>query len=105
MTSYYAVPVRRESRTLSYNPLDGHCALARTPHDALIQLGMPEVGTMFAVWPLTRKVTMEEAGHVCSILAPLRIYIVIDQAEGVILPLSSTVIYDVIQGVPDADRD
>ena len=105
MTSYYAVPVRRECRTLSYDPLDGHCALAATPHDALIQLGMPEVGAMFAVWPLTRKVTVEEAGRVCSILAPLRIYVVLDSVEGVILPLSSTVIYDVIQGVADADRD
>lgn len=105
MSCYYAVPVRRENRTLTYNPLDGHCALAQTPHDALIQLGMPKEGTMFAVWPLTRKVTLDEAGEVCSLIAPLRIFIVVDQAEGVIFPLSSALIQDVLVEVPRAGRD
>lgn len=105
MGSYYAVPVRRESRTLTYNPFDGHCALALTPMDAVVQLGMPKEGTMIAVWPLNQKVTLEEAGRVCSILAPLRIFIVVDQAEGIIFPLGLDPMLDAVMEVPDAGSD
>lgn len=105
MACYYAVPVRRENRTLTYNPVDGHCAIALTPHDALVGLGMPEAGSMFAVWPLNRKVSMEEAGRVCSLMAPLRIYIVVDDQEGVILPIGLEAMHDAVMEVPDADGD
>jgi hypothetical protein len=105
MGSYYAVPVRRENRTLTYNPLDGHCALALTPMDAVIQLGMPKAGTMIAVWPLTQKVSLEEAGRVCSLMAPLRIFIVVDQEEGVMFPLGLDPALDAVMEVPGAGRD
>lgn len=105
MGSYYAVPVRRENRTLMYNPFDGNCALASTPMDAVIQLGMPEAGTMIAVWPLTGKVTLEEAGRLSSLMAPLRIFIVVDQAEGVIFPLGLDPMLDSVMEVPDAGSD
>lgn len=105
MTCYYAVPVKRENRTLSYNPLDGHCAIAPTPHDALVGLGMPETGSLFAIWPLTRKVGIGEAGRICSYMAPLRIFIVVDDQEGVIFPLSIDLIPNLIAEVPDAVAD
>lgn len=105
MTCYYAVPVRRENRTLIYNPVDGQCSISVTPHDALVGLGMPEDGSMFAVWPLNRKVGIQEAGRVCSLMAPLRIYIVIDGSEGVILPIGLEAMHDAVMEVPDADRD
>lgn len=105
MTSYYAVPVRRESRTLSYNPFDGQCALASTPHDVLIQFGMPQVGFMFAVWPLTVKTNLEQASRIASFMAPLRIFIVVDHEEGVFFPLGLDTMLDTVMEVPSADRD
>lgn len=105
MACFYAVPVRRENRTLTYNPVDGHCAIALTPHDALVGLGMPDAGTMFAVWPLTKKIGIEEAGRICSHMAPLRIFIVVDREEGIIFPIGLEAMHDVIMEVPNADRD
>lgn len=100
---YYAVPVRREVRTLTYNPLDGHCALARTPYDALLQLGSLDAGSMFAVWPMTKEAPLDEAGRICSMLAPLRIFIVVDPVEGVIFPLGLDPMLDTVVEVPSAD--
>lgn len=105
MFSYYAVPVRRETRTLFYNPFDGRCALAATPHDVALQLGAPEAGAMFAIWPLNRKVSLEDAGRICSIMAPSRIYIMVDPAESVFFPLGLDPMLDVVMEAPDAGRD
>ncbi|AXH66303.1 hypothetical protein SEA_SATIS_144 [Streptomyces phage Satis] len=104
MSSYYAVPVRRENRTLTFNPFDGHCALAATPHDAYLQLGLPKAGEMFAVWPLNTDVDLEKAGEICSVVAPLRIFIVLDET-GVMFPLGIDPMLDAVMEVPDARRD
>lgn len=103
MSSYYAVPVRRENRTLTFNPLDGHCALAATPHDAYLQLGLPEAGQMFAVWPLNADVSLSRAGGICSVVAPLRIFVVLD--DGIMFPLGIDPALDAVMEVPDARRD
>lgn len=105
VSCYYAVPVRREARTLFYSPLDGHCALASTPHDAAIQLGMPGNGEMFAVWPLNQRVSLEEAARICSVMAPSQIFIMVDQSEGVFFPLGLNPMLDTVMEVPDAGRD
>jgi hypothetical protein len=102
-SQYYAVPVRREGRTLVYNPFDGRCALAASPFDLHIQLGLPDVGEMFAVWPLTRELGLKRAGDLCALMTPLRMYVVV--GEDLILPLASTVIQDAVMEVPDAGRD
>ncbi len=60
---------------------------------------------MFAVWPLNRKVGIEEAGRACSLMAPLRIYVVIDGQEGVIFPIGLEAMHDAVMEVSDADRD
>jgi hypothetical protein len=101
VSSYYAVPVRRENRTLIYNPFDGRSALAPTPHDAYFQLGLPEPGDMIAVWPLTHQISLEDAARVCCLMAPLKIYIVV--AEGVMFPLGLDPMLDAVMEVPDAD--
>lgn len=103
MSSYYAVPIRRENRTLIYNPLDGRGALAATPHDAAIQLGMPEAGALFAVWPLNGQVSLEETGPICSLMAPARIFIMVDPEKGVFFPLDPMI--DAVMEVPGAGRD
>lgn len=105
MNSYYAVPVRRESRTLFYNPFDGHCALAPTPHDAVLQLGAPEAGSLFAIWPLNRRVTIEEAAGICSVMAPSRIFIMIDPTGPIFFPLGLDPMLDAVMEVTDAGRD
>lgn len=105
MSSYYAIPVRRENRTLFYNPLDGNGVVAATPHDAAIQLGVPEAGQMFAVWPLTRKAGLEEAGRVCSFMAPNRIFIMVDPEQCVFFPLGLDPLLDSVVEVPGADSD
>ena len=68
----------------------GSRALAPTPHDAVIQLNTSEAGSLFAVWSLNREVGLEEAGNACSLMAPTRIFIMIDPAENVLLPLDPT---------------
>lgn len=103
MSSYYAVPVRRENRTLTYNPFDGHCALASTPHDAYLQLGLPEPGGMFAVWPLNADLGLTRAGQVCALMSPLRIFVVL--GDGVMFPLGIDPALDAVMEVPDAGRD
>jgi hypothetical protein len=102
-SQYYAVPVRKEGRTLIYNPFDGQCALAGSPFDLHIRLGLPGVGEMFAVWPLTRELGLTRAGEVCSLMVPLRMYVVV--GDDLILPLASTVIQDAVMEVPDAGSD
>lgn len=102
MSSYYAVPVRRENRALFYNPLDGLGVLAATPHDAAIRLGMPEAGALFAVWTLNRQVSLEEAGEVCSLMAPARIFLMVDPEQGVFFPLDPTL--EAVMEVPGAGR-
>lgn len=101
MTMYYAVPVRRDHRTLTYNPADGHCALAGSMYDIHVQLGVPGPGEMFAVWPLTRNVSLEEAARVCSLMAPLRIYIAL--THEVVLPLASAVVQEAVMEGSGAD--
>ena len=101
--TYYAVPLRREGLSMTYNPLDGHCAMAASPLDAHIQLGLLAPGEIFAVWPLSGKLDLVRAGELCSLVAPLRAYVVLDSQ--VILPLASTVIQDACMETSDADAD
>lgn len=104
---YYAAPVRREGLTLYYNPLGGDCVMARSPLDLHLRLGMPGNGSMFAVWPLSRELGLTRAGELCSLVSPLRIYVVVgDGHDSQILPLASTVVQDaVMEGADGAGRD
>lgn len=103
MSSYYAVPVRLESRMLTYNPFDGNCAVASTPHDACLQLGPPETGGLFAVWPLTAELGLTRASEICSLMAPLKIFVVL--GNNVMFPLGVDPGLDAVMEVPDAGRD
>lgn len=103
MSCYYAVPVKRDGRTLTYNVFDGNCAIASTPHDAYLQLGAPDAGEMFAVWRLNRELGLILTGEMCALVAPTKIFIVVEGGE--MFPLDIDPVLGVSMEVPDAGRD
>lgn len=60
---------------------------------------------MFAVWPLNGGVKLDEAGRICSIMAPYKIFIMIDPAENIFFPLGLDPMFDANMEVPDAGSD
>jgi len=108
MLSFYAAPVRRDGRNLSVNPLGGDCVLAKSPHDAHAQLGMPGPGSMFAVWVFGNAVTPDrltlsyaEAGRISCLFPPSRIYAYL--GHGLLLPLDIDPALDVTVVVGGGD--
>lgn len=103
MINYFAVPIQRESRELSYDVNDSNFALGRTPRDAHEQLGLVTPGDMFAVWAIKGSVAQmlrEDISKTISIAEatpPLKIYVVVE--EGVVFPLGLNPIIDLGWGI------
>lgn len=103
MISYFAVPVRREGRELSYDINNGNFAMGKTPRDAHEQLGLVSAGDMFAVWAIKGSVVKslgEDVGKTISIAnvtPPLKIYVVIE--AGIVFPLGLNSIIDLGWGI------
>lgn len=103
MVSYFAVPVRREGRELSYDANDDNFALGRTPRDAHEQLGLVTAGDMFAVWAIEGSVAESLGGDITKTTSiakatpPLKIYVVVE--EGIVFPLALSPIADLGWGI------
>lgn len=103
MINYFAVPVQREGRELSYDANNGNFALGRTPRDAHEQLGLVTPGDMFAVWAIKGSVAqtlgegISKTISIAEATPPLKIYVVV--AEEVVFPLGLNPIIDLGWGV------
>jgi hypothetical protein len=85
MFQYYAAPITRVGRAMYVNPVNGSCVLATSPHATQLCLGLPEPGSLFAVWvigqataPERPDLTLEQAGRLCAQIPPTRIYVCLD---------------------------